>query len=204
MKALERSWEEYRREVDEEIYRHKVSMANAHKTYRDSVSADEEVLDGEKTPEEEEVMNKVIEGRWVERRLANGSRGMMKIQRRMLMERKRNGDLALTGMVDDTKWNEVEGCYAQVSRSDLKWMKGTIFGICPEGLLSPVAARIVGYATSWQPALSSSMVVEIMKELSEEVVVDIYISLGAETRSSTWTSSRPARRSTANEHRTTM
>ena len=94
------------------------------------------------------------------------------------MERKRNGDLALTGMVDATKWIEVEGCYIQVSRSDLKSMKGTIFGICPDGLMSPVAARIVGHATSWQPTLSSSMVVEIRKELSEEVVVDIYISIG--------------------------
>ena len=61
----------------------------------------------------------------------------------------------------------------QVSRSDLRWTEGTVFGACPDGLLSPVAARIVGYATSWQPTLSSSMVVEIMKELSEEVVVDI-------------------------------
>ena len=99
----------------------------------------------------------------------------------MLTEKTKDGDLALTGMVDDTKWIEVEGCYVQVSRSDLRWIEGTVFGVCPDGLLSPVAARIVGYATSWQPTLSSSMVVEIMKELREEVVVDIYMSLGVMT-----------------------
>ena len=148
-------------------------LLNAHKTYQDSISAHEHAFEEEETPGEEVTVNGIMEEKWVERRLANGSRGVMKIRGRMLTEKTKDGDLALTGMVDDTKWIEVEGCYVQVSRSDLWWIEGTVFGVCPDGLLSPVAARIVGYATSWQPTLSSSLVVEIMKELSEEVVVDI-------------------------------
>ena len=83
---------------------------------------------------------------------------------------------------DGAKWIEFHGQKVQISKSSLQLRRGATFGVCQDGLMSAVSARVSGYAEVEQPTLPQSMLVEIMRELSEDMVVLLHIPIGSISR----------------------
>ena len=55
---------------------------------------------------------------------------------------------------------------------------GAIFGICPEGVVSAVAAWVSGYATQGKHSPSRIRLVELMEKISEDRVVAFHVPIG--------------------------
>ena len=83
---------------------------------------------------------------------------------------------------DETRWIEFHGQELQISESSLQWRRGAIFGVCQDGLVSAVSARVSGYTELEQPILPRNMLIEIMRELSDDMVVLLHIPIGTISR----------------------
>ena len=98
----------------------------------------------------------------------------------------RKGD---EGEFDETIWTNFNGQDVEISafnyRSNVKVQEegdGAVFGICPEGVVSSVAGRLSGYATSGRHSPSRIRLVEIMEKLSGDEVVALHVPVGISTK----------------------
>ena len=104
---------------------------------------------------------------------------MVKLRRRRL-----GGGWSLPTLCtfDEARWIEFHGQEVQISESSLQWRRGAIFGLCQDGLVSAVSARVSGYAEVEQPIVPRRMLIEVMKELSDDMVVLLHIRIGTISR----------------------
>ena len=98
----------------------------------------------------------------------------------------RKGD---EGDFNGTVWTNFNGQDVEISafnyRGDVKVQEegdGAGFGICPEGVVSSLAGRLSGYATSGRHAPSRTRLVEIMEKLSGDEVVALHVPVGISTK----------------------